>query len=412
MFKLLKICSSQVPFDIFVIPKSAQLNVHDLDRASALAALDFDYNGLKNELESLSILAAKIAGTELSEINLLDSYAQWTVASSLGGSYQKPLEATVCNHTVEEARDFETRLDLDPRFKNKEFVTQQGFIYYFGIPLTLGQTIPVGSLCVVGKSINSLSKDQKDQLHLIAQQIEQYLGLKQHTVHLEAQLKQQQQLTRRLAHDIRSPLSGIAQLKTEQDFKTMEREDLEIYLSAAVASAAAILTLTDDILSKDAARLHTNASAYVTLTELGTKLYELYTPQATPKNIELQIDYDATSVKVPRKNLLPLAGNLIANAIKFTPSGGKVSVTLKILRDQDPTCIEIQVEDNGIGIAPENLKTITSGTARAQAGTAGETGYGLGLRFVKELSERQGGTFTITSKEGLGTKVFLRLPID
>ena len=137
MFKLLKICSSQVPFDIFVIPKSAQLNVHDLDRASALAALDFDYNGLKNELESLSILAAKIAGTELSEINLLDSYAQWTVASSLGGSYQKPLEATVCNHTVEEARDFETRLDLDPRFKNKEFVTQQGFIYYFGIPLTL-----------------------------------------------------------------------------------------------------------------------------------------------------------------------------------------------------------------------------------------------------------------------------------
>lgn len=215
-----------------------------------------------------------------------------------------------------------------------------------------------------------------------------------------------------MAHDIRSPLSGIAQLKTEQDFKTMEREDLEIYLSAAVASAAAILTLTDDILSKDAARLHTNASAYVTLTELGTKLYELYTPQATPKNIELQIDYDATSVKVPRKNLLPLAGNLIANAIKFTPSGGKVSVTLKILRDQDPTCIEIQVEDNGIGIAPENLKTITSGTARAQAGTAGETGYGLGLRFVKELSERQGGTFTITSKEGLGTKVFLRLPID
>ncbi|MEO2079040.1 GAF domain-containing sensor histidine kinase [Leeuwenhoekiella sp.] len=388
------------------------MNDKDFNRVSALAGLDLDYTALKSELNSYSILAAKVAGTELSEINLLDSYTQWTVASASGNDNQKPRESAVCNYTIKEENAFETRLDLDERFKNSPYVLKEGFKFYYGIPLKLKNSITLGSLCVAGKNLEHLDTTQVEQLHLIAQQIEQYLSLKHELNIVEEQLKQQHLITRRLAHDIRSPLSGIAQLKTEQDFKAMEREDLELYLSAAVASAAAMLTLTDDILSKDTASLNTNASAYVSLTELRTKLYELYTPQATPKNIELQIDCDATSVKIPRKNLLPLAGNLIANAIKFTPSGGKVSVALHILKDQDPTRLEIQVEDNGVGIAPQTIEALTSGTARAQTGTAGETGYGLGLRFVKELGERQGGTFTITSKEGLGTKVFLRLPID
>ena len=388
------------------------MNLQDLDRASALAALDYDYQEVSEELQRLSELAARVTDTELAEVNLIDAFTQWTVAGTPKAKAQKPREVSICNYTIKEASYFESHVAEDNRFKNSTYVIDEGFVFYYGIPLKIDRGISIGSLCVAGKHRTSLSHAEKEQLHLVGRQVEQYLRLKLHITQLEEQLKQQHLITRRLAHDIRSPLSGIAQLNTEQDFKSVARADLELYLSAAAASADAILTLTDDILSKDTSSGQASASAYVTLTELGTKLYELYTPQATPRNIELQIDYDATSVKIPRKNLLPLAGNLIANAIKFTPSGGKVSVALHILKDQDPTRLEIRVEDNGVGIAPQTIEALTSGAARAQTGTAGETGYGLGLRFVKELCERQGGTFTITAKEGLGTQVLLKLPID
>ena len=102
------------------------MNDKDFNRVSALAGLDLDYTALKSELNSYSILAAKVAGTELSEINLLDSYTQWTVASASGNDNQKPRESAVCNYTIKEENAFETRLDLDERFKNSPYVLKEG----------------------------------------------------------------------------------------------------------------------------------------------------------------------------------------------------------------------------------------------------------------------------------------------
>ena len=100
--------------------------------------------------------------------------------------------------------------------------------------------------------------------------------------------------------------------------------------------------------------------------------------------------------------------NLLSNAVKFTPRGG--SVTLSI-RDVDGGMIEIEVADTGIGMTAEEVEIafqpfgqVDNSYSRRHQGT------GLGLPLAKLLTELQGGTLTLSSAPGLGTRVTVRLP--
>lgn len=150
----------------------------DIVRVQKLADLDLDYEALRNEFGPLSSLAAKVAGTELSEVNLIDNYTQWTVASSCNEFSQMNREDSICNITIQEDTDFKSRVDLDPRFNQSSFVTKEGYKFYYGIPLKLNDTIAVGTLCVGSKHIEDLSEAQIQQLHIIAKQIVKQLELK------------------------------------------------------------------------------------------------------------------------------------------------------------------------------------------------------------------------------------------
>jgi signal transduction histidine kinase len=113
-------------------------------------------------------------------------------------------------------------------------------------------------------------------------------------------------------------------------------------------------------------------------------------------------------VMIDETHLARVAGNLLDNAIKYSPRGSRVRVEVRKAGRR----AELSVSDRGVGIAPEDLPHVferlrRSGTARRH----GIAGHGIGLSLAKELVERAGGTISATSVEGRGSIFLVRLPL-
>ncbi len=386
----------------------------DFLRVKKLADLDFDYLELKDDLTPLSKLAAKIAGTELSEVNFIDNFTQWTVANSYGGINQKPREEAICNFTVEKEEDLLIHLAEDPYFKNSTYVVDEGLKMYYGIPLKFADNIAIGALCVAGKTAEELDDLQIEQLHLIAKQIIRQLELKFELKKNQEAVLQERKLKRQLAHDVRSPLSGISQLVELTDFEDSSKEELAHVIQLIASSADSVLELTDEILKEILIKDELKKSKSVfTFEGLGTKLLNLYKPQAEAKQINFKVHYDHLTREFTGKNLLPLIGNLISNAIKFTEQGGNVNVYLNLvgLTPKDEK-IKVRVEDTGIGMTPEQIEAISLTDTKERLESSGANGFGMGLLFVRELTEDLGGDLEISSRPGRGTQIAIILPLN
>jgi cell cycle sensor histidine kinase DivJ len=112
-------------------------------------------------------------------------------------------------------------------------------------------------------------------------------------------------------------------------------------------------------------------------------------------------------VVADRRALKQIVLNLISNALKFTPRGGSVTVSLL----SDGRNLELVVADTGVGIGPEDLQRL--GRPYEQAGEAAQkaAGTGLGLSLVRSFAELHGGAMTIESRLGEGAAVTVRLPV-
>jgi hypothetical protein len=102
-----------------------------------------------------------------------------------------------------------------------------------------------------------------------------------------------------------------------------------------------------------------------------------------------------------------MASNLVSNAVKFTPAGGQVSVSLVPAGDH----VDLVVEDTGCGIAPEHLPHIFERFYRVPASDPSpEKGLGLGLNFVAWIAKAHGGAVSVDSTPGKGTCFRVSLP--
>jgi cell cycle sensor histidine kinase DivJ len=115
----------------------------------------------------------------------------------------------------------------------------------------------------------------------------------------------------------------------------------------------------------------------------------------------------ALEVEADRRALKQIVLNLVSNALKFTPHGGSVTVTVEGYGDN----FELIVADTGIGIAEDDLARL--GRPYEQAGDFSQRsrGTGLGLSLVRAFAELHGGEMTIESRLGEGTSVTVRLPV-
>lgn len=128
----------------------------------------------------------------------------------------------------------------------------------------------------------------------------------------------------------------------------------------------------------------------------------------TPPSVELVIapELDATPVLADANLLAQILAPLLSNAIKYAKPGGDVRVSLK----RNEGALELAVLDNGIGIPPSDVDRIFEPFHRA-ANVSSIEGTGLGMLLVKRAVEMHGGVVTISSREGEGTIITVRLPM-
>lgn len=389
----------------------------ELERLMSLAEYDLDYSNHQDNFKDLAKLAAKVAGTEISLVNLIDTFTQWTISNHGLNLQQMPREDSVCRYTILNSDHFEVDdLSSDARFNDKFYVTGEPNVrYYYGVPLKTPEGHNLGALCVLDKHHKALTPEKAELLKIIADEIVNRLKTYKVIDSLQNKLVEANETKKKVAHDIRGPLGGIiglAQIISEQGKENHIDEVLE-FINLIHRSGRSILELADEILSSD--KPQPLKGDEFNLLMFKDKLEKLYLPQAKNKNISFSIKVSPSSATTPfsKNKLLQITGNLISNAIKFTPNSGSVHVDLNLKVDKNKkNLLRIKISDTGIGLTKDSIDAILSSTAISTNGTGGETGYGFGLSLVKHLVDSLKGTLMIHSEPGKGATFEVDLPQD
>jgi signal transduction histidine kinase/FixJ family two-component response regulator len=216
-----------------------------------------------------------------------------------------------------------------------------------------------------------------------------------------------------ISHELRTPLNailGYAQLLERDESIPPRRRDAIGVIRRSGDHLAGLIEGLLDISKIEAGRLHLHRDQ-VALGEFLDQIVDMFRLQATAKGIGFRFDRPdrlPAAVHTDKKRLRQILLNLLSNALKFTEHG---SVTLRIrLRSQ---VAEIEVEDTGIGIAPEDIARIFEPFERVQRSDAAATpGMGLGLTITKMLTEIMGGELSVSSVFGRGSTFRVRLMLS
>lgn len=387
---------------------------NEMQRLIWLSELDLDFSNHEENFKDLTLLAAKVTGTEISLVNIIDSFTQWSISSYGSDVKQIPRPDSVCQYTIMSEQNFEvTDLRADERFNKKFYVNGSlGLRYYYGLPLQLVKGVNIGALCVLDSNLKTLSPEKIELLEIIAQAVVKRLKSFQAYDALSAKLKESEASNKKVAHDIRGPLNGIIGLSElmTQEGESVDIKELVEIIRMINKSGKSLLELADEILSEGGQKPLRNTEFNLPLFK--DKLEKLYRPQAKHKNVELMIAVDPLYAEIPfaKNKLVQITGNLISNAIKFTPDGGKIEVNLSLEIKDTEKLLNISVKDSGVGIDPEAVKNIVTGNSGTTAGTMGEKGYGFGLSLVSHLVESLNGEITVSSYPGQGTIFKVVLP--
>ncbi len=392
--------------------KQASFPHNEMERILALADLNVDYSNVNDTFKDLVKLAAKVTGSPISMINLIDNYTTWTICSYGFDVQQTPREESICQYTILQREHLEIAdLTVSPIFKEENFVTgDPHFRFYAGVPLPVNDQ-NIGSLCVVDRQAKSLSAEKIELLKIIAQEIVNRLKVFQYIDSLRNNIVDVKQTQNKIVHDIRGPLAGIMSLA---EIISMQGEDNNLeevldFISMIYKGAKSVLDLADEILTEDK-KAKNNAMLLQTFKQ---KLEQLYTPQAKSKDIDFRVEVapSADVLSIPQNKMMQIAGNLISNAIKFTPKSGTVVATLNTTKNDTENTLQITVSDTGQGIKQAQIELLLSDNTDSSDGTDGEKGYGFGLALVKHLVKGLNGTLNIVSTHHQGSKFIVSMPI-
>lgn len=245
-----------------------------------------------------------------------------------------------------------------------------------------------------------------------------YDSERQRAAELSQALVTQQELDRlknafiqNISHELRTPLAiirGYAELMTDGDLGPLSPEQQES-VEVMARRTRMLSKMLDDLLTILAAETHKLEKELVDLAHMAQLAVADFQVPARQAGLSLAaaIDPGVPKIYADALHMRRVLDNLLGNALKFTPEGGRISVSVS---HNDHEVILI-VSDSGIGISPENMEKIfqrfyqVDGSSKRRYG-----GVGLGLALVKEIVESHDGTVSVTSEIGHGTTFRISLP--
>ncbi len=222
-----------------------------------------------------------------------------------------------------------------------------------------------------------------------------------------------------MSHDIRTPMNAIVGFSVLLEHNADDAELVREYTRKIMASSHHLLSLINDVL--DMSKIESGKTnltiARFSLPDLLEELNVIINPQARAKNQEFSIRLKGTppdELMGDRLRLNQVLINILSNAVKYTPEGGKIEFTVQEIDQADNSKqyskLRFIVKDNGIGMSEEYLKEIFEPFSRAKNSVVNSIqGTGLGMAITKNLVDLMGGIISVESELGKGSTFTIEL---
>lgn len=328
--------------------------------------------------------------------------------SEVGRSYRKRYELTLEKAIPEEEKESYAR-HMSPEYILKEITEKGSFEFIYHVKLLGVMHAKRARMTSYSDNKNMIVFSQTDVTYMLKEQEKQRTLLENSLAAAEKANHAKSDFLNRISHDMRTPLNGIlgltALMEDKTDWKEIKQDLVQMRLSGKY-----LLNLINDTL--DVAKIESGKMVLSpTVCEgkvLLNTVLSLLKPNLEAKNIKLKLELEPlpyTILYVDVARLQQLVMNILSNAIKFTPTGGTITVRAENLQNTATEIVDrFVIEDTGIGIDPKFLPHLfepfsqenTSRTSRYQ-------GTGLGMTITKKIVELMGGKISVKSTVGKGT---------
>ncbi|WP_336969284.1 envelope stress sensor histidine kinase HitS, partial [Bacillus cereus] len=229
------------------------------------------------------------------------------------------------------------------------------------------------------------------------------------TDELNTMEKMRQEFVSNVSHEIQSPLTSIKGFARALQDDNLSEEKRKHYLTIIETETTRLSKLSQNLLKLTLLESEEYTPERVSY-RLDQQLKQIVLnsePLWAEKEIELELDLEKVYVIADQESMSQVWINLIHNSIKFTPSGGTITIQLK----EHETVVEVRIRDSGIGISEEQKQHIFERFYKADSSrNRAYGGSGLGLAIVKKVLDLHHVEIKVESEEGKGTEFIVRMP--
>jgi two-component system, NtrC family, sensor kinase len=301
----------------------------------------------------------------------------------------------------------------------REPLVRLGYHALVAVPL-LRESRLLGGLVVTRKAAGGFAPDSIEVLRAFAtqsalaiQNARLFSEIDEKSRQLEVASRHKSEFLANMSHELRTPLNaiiGFSEVLAERLFGDVNDKQAE-YLADIQESGRHLLSLINDILdlSKiEAGRMELERTRF-DLTKAVEQTLMLVRERAQRRGVALLLEQDESPgpIDADERKVKQVLLNLLSNALKFTPEGGRISVRTRLREDN----AEISVADTGVGIAPEDQTEVFEEFRQVGPSARKTEGTGLGLAISKKIVELHGGRIGVTSERGIGSTFTFTLPL-
>ncbi|MEL3959308.1 cell wall metabolism sensor histidine kinase WalK [Caldifermentibacillus hisashii] len=225
--------------------------------------------------------------------------------------------------------------------------------------------------------------------------------------------RERREFVANVSHELRTPLTTMrSYLEALTDGAWMDKDIAPQFLKVTQNETERMIRLVNDllVLSKMDSKDYQLRKEWINFPKFLDHIIDRF-EMAKEKNVHFSRDYlnEPILVEIDQDKITQVLDNIISNALKYSPSGGTITVKMVVFHDS----LEVKISDQGVGIPKQNLHRIFDRFYRVDKARARHIGgTGLGLAIAKEMVEAHNGHIWATSIEGKGTTIHFTLPYD